>query len=69
MDHTKCHASCKHLTARSGDFLYSEYERWAGKEAMGKTTFYRKLDARGYVRGAYKNKAMFPQLEGHYLGE
>ena len=69
VDHTKCHASCKHLTARSGDFLYSEYERWAGKEAMGKTTFYRKLDARGYVRGAYKNKAMFPQLEGHYLGE
>ena len=67
-DHTACHAACKHLFARSGEFLFDEYKRWAGQEHMGRTTFYAKLESRGYVRSKYQNKVMFSQLEGRYAG-
>ena len=70
MGHAECNSTCKgHLINRSGDYLFSEYERWAGREAMGKITFYKKLVARGYVRSEYKHTAMFPQLSSKYAGE
>ena len=69
-DHTECTSRCKgHLINRSGDYLFDEYRRWAGTEAMGRKTFYNKLEARGYVRGEYQHKAMFPQLESRFAGE
>ncbi len=63
LDHTECTSACRsHLIYRSGEYLYNEYQRYAGKEAMGRTTFYAKLESRGYVRSSYKRKTLFPQL-------
>jgi putative DNA primase/helicase len=63
MDHTECTSACKgHLIFRSGEYLFDEYQRWAGKEAMGKITFYKKLELRGYIRSSYKRATVFPQL-------
>ena len=69
MTHTVCTAACKHLIHCSGEYLFDEYRRWAGVEAMGRTTFYRKLEARGYSRSKYQNKVMFSQLSARYAGE
>ena len=67
MDHTECTAACKsHLLNRTGDYLWQEYRRWAGQGAMERKTFYDKLEARGYVRGKYRNTTMFPQLCSKY---
>ena len=67
LKHTECTSACKgHMINRSGDYLHSEYERWAGREAMGKNTFYKKLEARGYVSTRHKRATMFPQLSSKY---
>lgn len=69
MKHAVCTAACKHLIHCSGEYLFDEYKRWAGQEAMGRSTFYKKLEDRGYVRSKYQNKVMFSQLSVHFAGE
>ena len=67
LDHAECAAACKdHLINRTGDYLWREYKTWAGQGAMERKTFYDKLEARGYVRGKYRNTTMFPQLSSKY---
>jgi putative DNA primase/helicase len=70
MTHAECTARCPadHLIARSGEYLFEEYKRWAGPEGMGRTTFYAKLEDRGFIRGEHKKKTMFPQLQGSLMG-
>ena len=70
MTHTECTARCSnHLVTRSAEYLFEEYRRWAGQEAKGRTTFYAKLEARGFIRGEHKRKAMFPQIQGRFAGQ
>ena len=69
MDHVRCSAACTHLNSRCGEYLFSQYEQWAGKDHMGRTTFYNKLEDRGYVKSKHQNKVMFSQLSGRFPGE
>ena len=35
---------------------------------MERSSFYKKLESRGFVRDSYQNKTLFPQLQGGLLG-
>lgn len=64
MDHTECHAKCRHQTA--GTEIRRAHREWcieAGVEPISLPTLYKKLEARKFIKQTYQGKVLFPQIQ------